>query len=435
MNDKDAQKPRRPLPMPGSPPAQRPNTPVPTNSPIPSTRLHSSNPPPLPHRPRGVGSNRTTVQTIDEPPTYGSSTSGPSAPEYREPESRLVTEDIMIDDGHPTVTQRTSPGWGTPVWDSALTDPEGYKTWENNWPSSDVAWQSNFLDSGDKTSSSVPVGNRDDAEEMCWWDREAKKRPGRGFLPPILEAHLHNTEHSLLSVSASAPDITPNLPAPPAERDPSQASSSSPQRPAPQRSSHLRLRKKKFERPSPIPMHTSAQRINGWMLLSWKSSSVPPPLSRSGRKEHTLPDQSFRQKNSNCLSPDDNIFGVANKTHHFHRYQNAVDSSQLTPAYRRLEVVDGLKQKRRVGTIIQGELQLVKEQADENMDQDMDETGFPLDLYVCCQCSFYCVASKIISAIIPRNLWYHFIEDRKTHPLPGKSGEHSVATAVETMLT
>lgn len=433
MNDKDAQKPRRPLPMPGSPPAQRPNTPVPTNSPIPPTRFYSTNPPPLPHRPRGVGSNRTTVQTIDEPPTYGSSTSGPSAPEYREPESRLVTEDIMIDDGHPTVTQRTSPGWGTPVWDSAaLTDPEGYsKTWENHWPSSDAAWQSNFLDSGDKTSSSVPIGNRDDVEEMCWWDREAKKRPGRGFLPPILEAHLHNTEHSLLSVSASAPDITP---APPAERDPSQASSSSPQRPAPQRSSHLPPTEEEVRTAIPHPNAYFCPKDYGWMLLSWKSSSVPPPLSRSGRKEHILPDQSFRQKNSNCLSPDDNIFGVANKTHHFHRYQNAVDSSQLTPAYRGLEVVDGLKQKRRAGTIIQGELQLVKEQADENMDQDMDETGFPLDLYVCCQCSFYCVASKIIPAIIPRKLWYHFIEDRKTHPLPGKSGEHSVATAVETML-
>ncbi len=50
------------------------------------------------------------------------------------------------------------------------------------------------------------------------------------------------------------------------------------------------------------------------------------------------------------------------------------------------------------------------------------------------QCSLYCVAFKVISAIIPRNWWGHFIEDIKTNPLPGKSGEHSVTTAVETML-
>ncbi|KAG7452076.1 cysteine proteinase [Guyanagaster necrorhizus] len=419
--------------MPGSPPAQRPNTPVPTNPPISPARFYSSNPPPpLPHRPRGVGSSCTSFQTIDEPPTYGSST-GPNAPEYREPESRLVTEDIMIDDGHPTVTQKTSPGWTTPVWDSTLTDPDEYnKTWEPTWSGSDAAWQSNFLASSDRTSSSVPIGNRDDVEELCWWNREANKRPGPGFLAPVLEVHLHNPEHSLLSVSASAPDIAPSIPAPGAERDPAQASSST-QRPAPQRSSHLPPTEEEVRTAVPHPNAYFCPKDNGWILLSWKSSSVPPPLSRSGRKEHTLPDQSFRQKYISCLSPDDNIFGAANKTHHFHRYQNAVDSSQLTPAYRGLDAIDGLKQKRRTGMIIQGELQLIKMQEDE-MDQDTDETGTPLDLYVCCQCSFYCVASKIIPAIIPRYSWNHLIENKRSDPLPGKTREHSVATALETML-
>lgn len=339
----------------------------------------------------------------------------------------------MIDDGHPTVTQKTSPGWTTPVWDSTLTDPDEYnKTWEPTWSGSDAAWQSNFLASSDRTSSSVPIGNRDDVEELCWWNREANKRPGPGFLAPVLEVHLHNPEHSLLSVSASAPDIAPSIPAPGAERDPAQASSST-QRPAPQRSSHLPPTEEEVRTAVPHPNAYFCPKDNGWILLSWKSSSVPPPLSRSGRKEHTLPDQSFRQKYISCLSPDDNIFGAANKTHHFHRYQNAVDSSQLTPAYRGLDAIDGLKQKRRTGMIIQGELQLIKMQEDE-MDQDTDETGTPLDLYVCCQCSFYCVASKIIPAIIPRYSWNHLIENKRSDPLPGKTREHSVATALETML-
>ncbi len=74
----------------------------------------------------------------------------------------------------------------------------------------------------------------------------------------------------------------------------------------------------------------------------------------------------------------------------------------------------------------------MKEQDNENMDQDTDETGLPLDLYVRCQCSFYRIASQVIR----NNTSELVITSSRTerHTLFQDDWENnSIAAAVETM--
>jgi ubiquitin carboxyl-terminal hydrolase 25/28 len=94
-----------------------------------------------------------------------------------------------------------------------------------------------------------------------------------------------------------------------------------------------------------------------------------------------------------------------NKTHHFHKYEKAVDSHKLTPPFRQDEwqIFESLKLERRAGTIVLPDPDINTVEVDDNMEKKTeDDEGKLLDLYVCCQCSFYCVASGVIPGVISR---------------------------------
>lgn len=141
-----------------------------------------------------------------------------------------------------------------------------------------------------------------------------------------------------------------------------------------------------------------------------------------------------------CIGEGEQPFGQVNKTHHFHRYAKAVDARKLNPPFLRneWEKAEKVKQKRRQVTLILDDFDVEKmgAVADDEMedDQNEDEEGDLLDMYVCCQCSFYCVASGVIPGVIPRKHFDEFIRDKREHPPVGKSGELAIITGWETLI-
>lgn len=80
----------------------------------------------------------------------------------------------------------------------------------------------------------------------------------------------------------------------------------------------------------------------------------------------------------------------------------------------------------------------VLEQAADNtqMDVDREESeGYLLDLYVCCQCSFYVIASDVIPGVIPVKLIEDLVKNKIENPPPDKSGELAALITLETILT
>ncbi|KAF8257036.1 hypothetical protein EI94DRAFT_1774682 [Lactarius quietus] len=210
------------------------------------TQPQSQRPPPLPQPPRSpaLGSASTghyTIQASEKSP-------------FREPELWVA--------GAP------APTWGT---------------FEDGW-------------NNGSARRSVPIGGRNDIEETRWWDaqvREFNARPGPGILPPVLADQLHNSEHTLFSVSVTPPDLKPPLPPVPAPPQPEQ--SESPKR---HRSSDSGSSLHGCSSSAPTSAHASAtwlptaedvhtavphpnayycRKHNGWVLLIWKSSSMHLP--------------------------------------------------------------------------------------------------------------------------------------------------------------
>jgi ubiquitin carboxyl-terminal hydrolase 25/28 len=180
------------------------------------------------------------------------------------------------------------------------------------------------------------------------------------------------------------------------------------------------------------------------MIFSWKSSSVAPPLAQSfqNSQHYPLPDQDRRKRTESCISDGAQPFGPTNQTHHFHKYENVIDAHKLTPPLRReeWEDIENIKQKRRTATLIQDDIDVTKMNVEEieamNTEElELEGEGRLLDLYVCCQCSFYCVASGVISGVIPRKSFDEFAKEKRSNPPPGKTGDQSVVTAFETIVT
>jgi ubiquitin carboxyl-terminal hydrolase 25/28 len=283
------------------------------------------------------------------------------------------------------------------------------------------------------SANNVIIDGRNLDEEASWWDasvREINNRPGPGILPPVLADELHDPNHSLFSVSVTSPNLYVPLPSSSA---PTHTPSSS-QRPPPPTDDEVRTA-------IPHPNAYYCPKENGWVLLSWKSSSVPPPLARSflSTAHHPLPDQNRRKRTGSCIGDVGQPFGQTNKTHHFHKYAKAVDAHKLTPPFRRddWETLENVKAKRRAESIIMEVIDLEKmkaQEGDEMQEDEAGEEGKLLDLYVCCQCSFYCVASGVISGVIPCKFLEEFVRDRKSSPQPGKTGELAVVLALETLI-
>jgi ubiquitin carboxyl-terminal hydrolase 25/28 len=396
MDNKDSPRPRRPLPVPGatrSSPAQRPNTPI--DEAIPPSSFYST---PQSQHPQNYstavepGSAFTSVISTEK-----------DANDYREPE--LVTAQGKGVDPAPRSTEFNDTGeggWTTDEWNQQYD----ISAWNNGGASS--SWNEGF--SGANTIN-VPIDGRSEYEEKNWWDsgvRITNKRPGVGILPPVLLEDVHDSEHSLFSINItglprqSSENIRTSSPTP-------SAALYSPPPPL-----------EEVRTSVPHPNAYFCPRDNGWVILSWKSSSIEPPLAASFDKcDHPpLPNQARRKEAVSCVVED----GKGNNlTHHFHKYFKAVDAHKLTPPLKADEwEVESARASNK------------KDTTAENMQPQ--EEGMLLDLYVCCQCSFYFVASDLIPGVIPRRHMDSFVKDKRSNPPPGKTGEQAAVIALETIM-
>ncbi|KAH8835135.1 hypothetical protein DL96DRAFT_1572945 [Flagelloscypha sp. PMI_526] len=450
--DKDHLGKPKPRPLPTAPavPIQRPNTPVDVRnnnpnvtSPQPSPGLtgpySSANPPPLPSRTKHVaGSSHTTYiappppnTEAGKPPSYnetGQSVRFADENEFREPQL-VLTEPI----GESPSMHIENTIWGAQSQDG----------WEANWDDP-PSFTFRSLD--------VAIQGRSSYEETHWWrpdNRVGSGRPGPGILPPMLAEQVHDSDHALFNVSLISPQIatstpsssrsTTSTPAPSQEgggggRGPTP--SPRPSQPPPPSDDEVRSA-------VPHPNAFYCPRENSWILLSWHQSSQPPPLAPSCEHQGdiiNLFDRDNRTGLLNCANAKD-----FNLTHHFHKFPAALDSTQvLVPPYRTdvWDAPETRKKKRRVGALVppdgvQTEHERIRARTPEpGSDEDEEEAPAKLlDLYACCQCQVYCIASDSLSGIIPGPVWQEFVRDKRANPSPGKTGETTLVTSLETILT
>lgn len=390
------------------------------------------NPPPLPSRPKNLGSSHTKViRPSTPPPDYNALGNSP----FREPQ--LVEEAPIAEEPVPALlpaadnltSWANGSDWGTTTkgWD--------YDPWKTESTSVDnsAAWPQYYDPGGYNVTASklIDIDGRDSQEEGNWWDpsvRDRCKRPGPGVLPPYLAERLHNPEHSLFSVSVSMPDIKPD----------SRLASTS------RNGGDIGL---SFDPPSvddlihavPHPNAYYCRKHNGWVLLLWKSSSMLPPLAKRFVPDSNcpFPDLARRRQTGTCVGDTEQPFGPANKTHHFHYYEKAVDAHKLDPAFRRTgwEKNDQKKERRRKITSLNLDEIAIHKIPEDDLDEDMEEMeGELLDLYVCCQCSVYCIVSDIIPGVIPVKLMDEYTRDRWDNPPLDRNREESVVSGLETFL-
>ncbi|KAJ7637129.1 hypothetical protein FB45DRAFT_1025204 [Roridomyces roridus] len=289
------------------------------------------------------------------------------------------------------------------------------------WPGSTETWGGGGgwggAADGWGVQSSCKIDGRDTQEEENWWDPGRQlDRPGPGILPPLLAYNLHDPGHTLFSVSFTPPDIKPNP-----KSDPSESSTAS----------------SVSEPPSFDDVRTSVPhpdayycpKDNGWVILSWGDADTPPALARSS--PHCPLPRPMGRQSENCVD------GTVNETHHFHKYEKAVDSHQLPVPFRfdQWDTMETVKHRRRVSTVLPDELNLNKMGVGEEDKMDVDEPEGPLlDLYVCCQCNFYLLRSPVIPGVIPKPAWDDLLKEKNENPQPGKTPASSTAMAMETLL-
>jgi len=410
MEHKGSPKPRRQLPAipsPHPPPDQPLATPAVAETPITPATFYSTptpvtarqqQPPPLPARRHQAGSSFTNYQQIDG--------------EYREPE--LVQDDQtsrppQTVSGTWSTSAGTAPTWGAnrPEWEQPT------EVWHDTWNGDYVQ------DWGEFAIQRVNVDGRVEEEELSWWDpsvRQIHNRPGSGILPTLLENCLHNADHTLFSVSASPPEVKP--------RHRSSESISHPPINPPSAD--------EVRRSIPHPNAYYCRKHNAWVLLLWKSSVIDPPLSKTYGGP-PLPDITRRRKTHSCVSENPQSAAQVNKTHHFHCYKAAVDASKITTPFKRAdwEHHPHTKSRRRqVVMIDRSNLSTPSLVADDSHEHE----GDLLDLYVCCQCSLYCVVSDVIPGVIPQRTFEAFVKEKLDHPHVGKTSPMSLAIALDTVL-
>jgi ubiquitin carboxyl-terminal hydrolase 25 len=418
--------------------------------------------PPLPSRPAAptlgsASTSRYTIQQSDKSP-------------FREPE--LVPDEsdqlpalgdcAANHDGRPFVydTPPQEGGWqsvDTSPWPShngqyygnssgnsfPLTDRWIADTPAPTWGTYDPGWAT------ESTRRSVTINGRNEVEEIQWWNprvRAAHGRPGHGILPPELADRLHHPEHTLFSVTVTPPDLKPlsaHSESPKQHRSTDSTSSlhgSQSSHPFSTSSSHYPTAEE-ARTAVPHPNAYYCRKHNGWVLLVWKSSSVNPPLSRSFKG--TLPDVDRRRSTNSCIGDGEQSFGPANITHHFHAYERAVDARRLTHPFNASQWENEERSKLRHRKMtLRGDdpamVMSVLEQAASNTQMEVDrEEGnrYLLDLYICCQCSFYVIASDVIPGVIPVKLLEDLVKNKIENPPPDKSGELATLITLEMILT
>lgn len=405
-----------------------------------NTQVDSYAPPSLPKRRSDIGSSHTTYN----PPQPAEEKGGASYSVFREPELVSAEEEGML--VHPN-------------YDWTADEPAGFITDQSSWHSG-TGYTTDI-----KQFDDVPIDGRDELEEKEWWnpDSSGNKRPGPGMLPPLLADELHHPEHSLFSVSVSPPDIRPPSPSPgvnpPSGTSPPTNSSKTAQGGSHSPNPSISSSGPAFSLPTqqecleaiPHPNAYYCRRHHGWVILAWKSSSILPPLTSSFvvNNNHPLPDKDRRRRRTNCLTEP--VYGRApNKTHHFHKYEKAVDAAHMTPHYspRQWELHERQKKTRRRMTIgadqldpnmvshaVEGDLESQKETQMVTDLREEEESRDLLDLYVCCQCSFYVLVSDVIPGVFASKYIDELYKEKYENPPPGQSGEQSVYNAWETMQT
>ncbi|KAH9486398.1 putative ubiquitin carboxyl-terminal hydrolase 2 [Psilocybe cubensis] len=447
MDNPDTPKTRRPLPTPGAPASQRPSTPILSPAPIPTSSFYGTKAPPLPSRPKNPGSSHTAYV----PPARYNSPSYDGSSGYREPE--LVEDVADEDDTLPDLIPQSDTNWASDIpednsvwqahnWSSSLTDWENSNT-PSNWAEKVHTTVGTTDYSMDYLNSSriddFTIDGRSHFEELNWWNPEERaknKRPGFGILPPILAEELHDPNHSLFSVNITTPQHPANthISSTPTKDQsspgPSNTSSSPPHAHHATSDNSPPPSEDEIRMSVPHPNAYYCPKDNGWVILSWKSSSVPPPLSRTyiNNSGSPLPDQSRRRQTQSCIEDSDQPFGKTNKTHHFHKYEKAVDSHKLTPPFRQDEwqILENLKQRRRAGTIITSDTDINTAEPGEQ-EGELEDEGQLLDLYVC--------SSGVIPGVIPRKYIDELVKEKKAHPMLNRTGEATVLCALETFLT
>jgi ubiquitin carboxyl-terminal hydrolase 25/28 len=369
----------------------------------------------------------------------------------------LVVDDVIPEDDSAVpdlIPQDDTSTWATQNVKNPYDVDSHWSSDGNNWSKESSDWnhttdqgwatgsagQGLEFDKMDYMNRSIQefmIDGRVDHEETNWWnpiEREKCNRPGPGILSPVLAEELHDSNHSLFSINILPSPASTVLSHPSKDQLSSTPSTSSdPSTVNPPTEDEIRTA-------VPHPNAYYCPKDNGWVILSWKSSSVPPPLARSfaNGSNASLPDQARRRRTGSCIEEEDQPFGKMNKSHHFHKYEKAVDSHKLTPPFRldEWQIIESVKLKRRAGTIMSSDLDINAVKVDDDVEilekGTDDDEGKLLDLYVCCQCSFYCVASGVIPGVIPKKYIEELIRDKRSNPPVGKTGDQAVVSALET---
>ncbi|KAF8531532.1 hypothetical protein JB92DRAFT_2691869 [Gautieria morchelliformis] len=308
-----------------------------------------------------------------------------------------------------------------PDWSTSLHRPSPTIPDLNSWaPGGTVDWVTGV------PSMQSNIDGCNTFEELNWWDPDVRlraARPGPGILPTLLAEKLHDSDHSLFSVTVNPPDIAPPL------QSASPSVSSQPP----------------FHPPTPDQVHEAVphpnalycRRDNGWILFLRRFSSELPPLAASFQETSpgVLFPHTFRHKNTTCLDETDgNPFRSVNLTHHFHCYPKAVSSLSLNPAF------DYAPWEKKED--VPSHLQSIQEEEEEDQMEGIESTaanesaaeGALLDLYVCCQCSVYVVCSDLIPGIVPARHLEELVRERAENPIPGQSGSDAAIVALDTTM-
>ncbi|KAG8959209.1 ubiquitin-specific protease ubp2 [Tulasnella sp. 419] len=368
----------------------------------------SAAPAPLP--PRRAG----TLHTAYYPPT--STSTQASIPRHPTPDPPAYDHQVgeaTIMDGH------EGPSYRSPVAlppSPAASMPELIEAnggWDNAQPSWDAApsWK------GTGVAALEYAGWR----ETSWWDpaimTTGRIKPGKGYLPCGLIKYLHDEDHSPIRVEVTPPDISSD----------ESSGHTSP-------STHTNLPPSRLEITQSIP-HPHAyfcRKHNGWVLFRVQRSAVlPSPLYQDA--DVTVPDPAMRKEKHDCLQEDANsrsAWGQSNRfaTHHFHYYRKVVLGSSISPPFKKSH----------------GPANEDPKSHSRNDNMELDSTAVPilsedemlLDLSVCCQCQVYIVSSgsRVIPAVVPRQIMHRFINDRQKNPAPGQSGADTVMFCLGTVL-
>jgi ubiquitin carboxyl-terminal hydrolase 25/28 len=239
------------------------------------------------------------------------------------------------------------------------------------------------------------------------------------MLPTLLKDYLHDADHTLFSVSASLPEIKPRC-----RFSESHSSASHPPVDPPSADD--------VRGSIPHPNAYYCPKHNGWVLLLWRFSNVNPPISESF-DGHPLPDIARRRKTHSCVSGKPQSVAWVNKTHHFHYYPAAVNVSNIAIPFKRTNwehhsrTESQCQQAVLVDPPSLGSLGLTVGDSHE-LEREL------MDLYVCCQCTLYCVVSGVVPGVIPQRTFEAFVKERLDHPQVGKTPLISLAITLETVM-